>query len=267
MLYIYQFAKQRFTSAMNLTNNEIRKLNLLLLIDEVGKKSDLAKIADTDPAYISQILSKKNPRNIGDDLARKLEKGCRKPRGWMDTYHDKTPTKQTALQQPTDSNAEPNQALPRVQIIEWENPEDLPDGEYVIVPRFRLKLSAGNGNHVTEELPDAPLAFTTEWIKKKGARRSELCVVNATGDSMEPSICDGALLLIDTHSKQVTDGKVYALRYGDELRVKRLYRRYDGGLIIRSDNQTKYPDETLTPNELNEHIYVIGRVIWQAADL
>lgn len=111
MLYIYQFAKQRFTSAMNLTNNEIRKLNLLLLIDEVGKKSDLAKIADTDPAYISQILSKKNPRNIGDDLARKLEKGCRKPRGWMDTYHDKTPTKQTALQQPTDSNAAPTTTL------------------------------------------------------------------------------------------------------------------------------------------------------------
>ncbi|MBE0436952.1 MAG: helix-turn-helix transcriptional regulator [Methylomicrobium sp.] len=247
---------------MNLTSNEIRKLNLLLLIDEIGKKSDLAKIADTDPAYISQILSQKNPRNIGDDLARKLEKGCRKPRGWMDAYHDKTPTKQTLPLQPTDSHA-----LPRAQIIEWESPEDLPDGEYVIVPRFRLKLSAGNGNYITEELPDAPLAFTTEWIKKKGVRRSELCIVNATGDSMEPSICDGALLLVDTHSKQVTDGKVYALRYGDELRVKRLYRRYDGGLIIRSDNQAKYPDEALAPSDMNDHIYVIGRVIWQAADL
>lgn len=72
---------------MNLTNNEIRKQNLLILIKEVGKKSDLAKLADTDPAYISQVLSEKTKRNIGDDFARKLEKGCKKPRGWMDVYH------------------------------------------------------------------------------------------------------------------------------------------------------------------------------------
>lgn len=157
--------------------------------------------------------------------------------------------------------------LKPVQIIEWENPEDLPDDQYALIPRVRLKLSAGNGTLITEELPDAPLAFTTEWIKRKGVKRSKLVIVNATGDSMEPTLCDGALLLIDTGSTEITDGRIYALRYGDQLRVKRLYRRYDGGLIIRSDNQHKYPDEILTPTDMNEHIYVIGRVIWQAGDL
>ncbi len=86
---IYQFAKNRFNLVMALTINEIRKTNLLILIDEVGKKSAIAKLADTDPAYISQVLSEnpKHSRNIGEDFARKLESGCGKPRGWMDQYH------------------------------------------------------------------------------------------------------------------------------------------------------------------------------------
>lgn len=157
--------------------------------------------------------------------------------------------------------------LMRAQIIEWEKPEDLPDDKYVIVPRFKLKLSAGNGSFITEEFPGEPLAFTSKWIKEKGVCRSSLCLVNATGDSMEPTITDGSLLLIDIKSTSVIDGKVYALRYGEELRVKRLFKRYDGGLIIRSDNQHKYPDEVILPNEMNNHIYVIGRCIWQAGDL
>ncbi len=154
-----------------------------------------------------------------------------------------------------------------IEIIAWENPEDLPDDQYAIVPRVRLKLSDGNGNLITEELPDAPLAFKTEWLKRKGVKRSNLVVVNAIGDSMEPAICCGALLLIDTGSTEIVDGRVYALRYGDELRVKRLYKRYDGGIIIRSDNRGKYPDETLAASDLNDRIYVIGRAIWQAGDL
>ena len=86
---IYQIAKNRFNLVMALTINEIRKTNLLILIDEVGKKSAIAKLADTDPAYISQVLSEnpKHSRNIGEDFARKLESGCGKPRGWMDQYH------------------------------------------------------------------------------------------------------------------------------------------------------------------------------------
>ncbi|WAR46936.1 hypothetical protein [Methylomonas rapida] len=86
---IYQIAKTRFNLVMALTINEIRKTNLLILIDEVGKKSTIAKLADTDPAYISQVLSEnpKHSRNIGEDFARKLENGCGKPRGWMDQYH------------------------------------------------------------------------------------------------------------------------------------------------------------------------------------
>lgn len=75
------------------TIEEIRLKNLDLLIEEIGSAASLAKKADTDPNYISQIKTRVpsrtgKPRDIGSDLARKLEEACNKPRGWMDHAHD-----------------------------------------------------------------------------------------------------------------------------------------------------------------------------------
>lgn len=68
---------------------EIRFKNLELLIREFGSAATVARKAGTSPAYISQILTrtltpKGEERGVGPTLARKLEEGCGKPRGWMD---------------------------------------------------------------------------------------------------------------------------------------------------------------------------------------
>lgn len=66
---------------------EIRRENLLVLLEEFGTATSLASAAGTDAAYISQIKSKKTKREIGDNLARRLEKAGGKTRGWMDQLH------------------------------------------------------------------------------------------------------------------------------------------------------------------------------------
>ena len=38
------------------------------------------------------------------------------------------------------------------------------------------------------------------------------------------------------------------------------------GLIIRSDNRDRYPDEDV-PTEGKDHIAVIGRVVWRAGEV
>jgi len=83
---IYQFDKLPSNIVMT-TINEIRRANLILLKGEFRTYAEIAKRANTDPAYLSQILSTKNPRNMGDDVARHIEEGCGKPVGWMDKYH------------------------------------------------------------------------------------------------------------------------------------------------------------------------------------
>lgn len=82
---IYQAAKKGFNAAMDV--KQIRKANLRILIGEAGKAAKLAKCVDTDPSYISQIISKKGGREVGDEFARKLERATGKPHGWMDQDH------------------------------------------------------------------------------------------------------------------------------------------------------------------------------------
>ena len=146
-------------------------------------------------------------------------------------------------------------------IMEWEKPEDLPEGEVVIVPRYDLHVAAGNGHVVYEEMEhEQGQAYRTNSIRKLGSKASNLMTVYAKGDSMEPSIYAGDALLVDRGQREVQDRNVYVLRYGHEIRVKRLFKRPDGGLRIVSDNTNGFPEEVVTAVEM-EHIEIIGRVV------
>lgn len=79
---------------------EIRRANLDYLLTQF-KAADIARRAETKPAYLSQIVTGVKtrggkPRGIGDDLARKIEAGLRLPRDWMDQAHPVDRLKESA---------------------------------------------------------------------------------------------------------------------------------------------------------------------------
>jgi len=65
---------------------QIRRTNLLLLMERERSKAAFARKVGTDPAYISQILSEKTRAEIGDTLARNIEKAYELTHGWMDNF-------------------------------------------------------------------------------------------------------------------------------------------------------------------------------------
>ena len=80
---------------------------------------------------------------------------------------------------------------------------------------------------------------------------------------MAPGIRDGDLVLINLALTTLSDGEVYALRYFDQLRLKRLFRRFDGSLILRSDNP-RYEDEVVPPEYLDGNVGIIGKVVYRS---
>lgn len=72
---------------------EIRLENLETLIAEKGTQEKVAELGGTSSVYLSQIKNQSADaktgklRQMGDDMARKLEAGCGKVRGWMDNVH------------------------------------------------------------------------------------------------------------------------------------------------------------------------------------
>lgn len=64
----------------------------------------------------------------------------------------------------------------------------------------------------------------------------------------------------------VENGRVYAIRYGNKLRVKRLSLRYDGALVIDSDNQSAAFKREIVPAEDLDNIGIIGRYVAHSFD-
>lgn len=154
-------------------------------------------------------------------------------------------------------------------VIAWEAPEDLDPNTYVIIPHVDVKFSAGNG-YVAEFEPIERSLGTAQllsWIHKKKVSPKNLITVDIDGDSMEPNIKNGSVVMLDKSVNmldQIQSGKVYAIRYGSELKIKRLSRRFDGALIIDSDNP-QYQREIIEPDQL-EHISIIGKYISHSYD-
>lgn len=140
---------------------------------------------------------------------------------------------------------------------------DIEDGvpdDMVLVPESRITFSGGDG-HINYEMVEEhqPAAYRRDWFQKHGINPDRVKRFRVTGDSMEPMLFAGDTILVNLDETEVVDGRLYALRYRDQLRVKYLSRRIDDTLILRSINGT-YRDEEVPRELANEHITIIGRV-------
>lgn len=154
-------------------------------------------------------------------------------------------------------------------VITWESPDDLDPNKYVIIPHVEVKFSAGNGHLAAYEPSqrDMGSAHLLSWVHKKKVSPKNLMTVDIDGDSMEPNIKSGSVVMLDKSINtldQIQSGKVYAIRYGNELKIKRLSRRFDGALIIDSDNP-QYQREIVEADQL-EHISIIGKYVSHTYD-
>ncbi|CUU82009.1 hypothetical protein FFA43_01220 [Campylobacter hyointestinalis subsp. hyointestinalis] len=82
-------------------------------------------------------------------------------------------------------------------------------------------------------------------------------MIQVEGDSMEPTIQDGAFVVIDESKNDAIDG-IYAILIDDKVFVKRLQFNLDGTITIISDNG-KYQDKIYNPKENQSYFKVLGK--------
>ena len=142
------------------------------------------------------------------------------------------------------------------------------DNHDIMINVYNLKLSAGNGSVVPEFIEtDKQLSFSLDWIERKNYKSEKLKLMKVTGDSMSESFNDGDMVLVNTEQDNIIDGKVYALMVGEDAKIKRLKRMFNGGLEIISDNKSGlYDTEIIKPEEM-QYIFIIGRVVHKSGDV
>lgn len=132
------------------------------------------------------------------------------------------------------------------------------DGD-AVVDVADIQLSAGAGAQAPEFV-ETRYRHTYRWefLRSEGiSNPADVKRCQVRGDSMERTLFHGDMVTINTSDRRIVDNCVYAIVVADQLRVKRLRRRRDGGLLIVSDNE-RYPIEEVPPDEL-DHVYIIGR--------
>lgn len=133
---------------------------------------------------------------------------------------------------------------------------------YKEVPRYDVTLAAGHGSFVERAPLLDHIPFTQTFLRRKLGRSSTdgLVILDARGDSMEPTIGDGDLVMVDTNTTDLQGG-VMAFVLDDVAYIKRVRILMEGGVEIRSDNAEVYPPERLSGDRLGD-LQVLGRVRW-----
>jgi len=129
----------------------------------------------------------------------------------------------------------------------------------VLIPHLDLSFSMGGGNVIEEPVVLGHVSFSRAWLRGRiSGRIEDVALISGEGDSMEPTIRDGDMLLIDRSQRRMRQqDQIWAIALRDVGMVKRLRRARAGGFEIHSDNPAVSVDHA-DDGEME----LVGRVIW-----
>lgn len=140
------------------------------------------------------------------------------------------------------------------------SPPEVIDSSFALIPRLAPDARAST-NALNEGEDSAKLiGFRREWLKRQHIDPDAAFTFFARGDSMEPTIRDGDLLIGDSSVDEIIDNGIYAIVLNGLLMVKRVHMGLGGVITLISDNAI-YPKEVI-PKDDQDAIKVSGRIMW-----
>ena len=239
-------------------------MRLQALRDLMGEKSqkEFADQYNLDASYLSQLLN--GHRSLGEKAAANLEAKIGLPEGTLRVPFGPIRDATTATPlTPADGQTIESNAQYLGPIDVWDDDTPLDDDEVYVPFLKEVELSAGSGRTAVHQSHKQKLRFGKMTLRRQNVQPNEAVCVTVSGNSMEPVLPHGSTVGVDQGCTSITDGKMYALNHGGQLRVKTLYRLPGGGLRMRSYNREEHPDEEYSALDLvKNEIIVIGKVFW-----
>lgn len=158
-----------------------------------------------------------------------------------------------------DPSAGLTESNPRPYLQRVEPGEEGPSGN-VLVPVFDVQASMGYGAVVDQETEVYSLAFPPAYLKRlTSSSPGSLAIISVKGESMEPTLLDDDIVLLDASKRNLSYDGLFVLRFNDALHVKRVGRSAKkGNVTIISDNKDLYPPLDAAV----ENIEPVGKVLW-----
>lgn len=230
-----------------------RAAMLSLMGTKRGDQIKLARKADVHPPYLNRIV---NGGNGSDDVYRKIAAALGYPGRQYEDFLD-------IGRAIVDGRPVPEPPC------DYLSNSELNDRGFIAVPfSADMKLAAGCGGTIpyTDDERSSPVIIHGPTLKRRNARGLQAFQVG--GDSMEPVIAAGGLVIADTSQndlRQIKDGALYVLcwdLHDGECAVKILRWAEKGRLLsIESANPFYAPVFKSV-----DDIILVGRVIWSCRE-
>ena len=135
--------------------------------------------------------------------------------------------------------------------------DKLLDG-YTLIPKVVAQAGAGSSLITSDEVLGM-YAFRDDFLRRVGVHAKESVMLDVIGHSMEPMIRHKDTILVDQSVKELRDGDIFLVGFGEELLVKRV-QRTPRGWLLKSENRD-FSDIVVEGPDL-ETFRVYGRVRW-----
>ncbi|MGD0640258.1 MAG: S24 family peptidase [Roseiarcus sp.] len=144
------------------------------------------------------------------------------------------------------------------------------------IPVLDVAAAAGAGRTADVARAVDELELPLSYVRRFAAADADLSCLRCAGDSMEPTIRDNAMLIIDERQKtprrwrapsrkapreRQKPDEIFVFNQSGDLRLKRLRDLGDGFLAILSDNHGDHPVELFKLGR-DGGLSIIGKVIW-----
>jgi phage repressor protein C with HTH and peptisase S24 domain len=144
-------------------------------------------------------------------------------------------------------------------------PRPLCDVDMVYVPLVEARISAGTGSFETGGDSDRRYGFRSDFLTRKG-QISQMVLMLVEGDSMEPEIHHGDVVLIDQSQTQPRPGAMFAIGVEDLVYIKMVDSK-PGKIVLKSLNPAYEPLEIDARGDLADGIRIIGKAIWLGREM
>jgi hypothetical protein len=192
------------------TMREIRRANLCLLLESWPTQKAFAEASGLAAGHVSQMVN--GTREVGENVARRIESSRGLQSGWMDTPHDSTHhVAEPAGQYGPQVGSELLASVPVVGVAQ------LGDGGYWA----DLDFPTGHGDGYIPWPTKAPNAYA----------------LRCRGDSMKPRVKDGEYVIVEPSRAPIPGDEVLIKARDGRVMIKELLYVRDGTVHLLSVNE------------------------------
>jgi phage repressor protein C with HTH and peptisase S24 domain len=226
----------------------------------ITSQSELARRSGVPQPTINRILNGVGKQGPATQTLKKLAAACEVSFQWL---ADGTSAERSAGAEGAVSSV-PEPDIEHLFVVPKTSRADKAVGS-IRIRKVRLRSSAKGTKFDAhaDERPEEEIYLGKEWLQTRGYDDQSLIALAMEGDSMEPGLYAGDILVVNLSDRQPHDGEVFVLAYEGIVLVRRLVR--DAGkwwLCSDSAEQRRFPRKRYANSECS----LIGRVVYRLSE-